>query len=172
MVHSTIKIDNQHWLRISTSQQGCNMSTVYPEHHHQSFSSWSGILAHWTQQCERICFRWSMAWKSWQYKFYCEALQSTILTRLRSTLLSGKFLCFHQLWYMGKQVISEQCHFTALVQRISNCGEVQNTNSYSHKKLNVLVYGSLSSKFSTIGEPVNWPLRCERQITGESLFLL
>jgi len=71
------------------------------------------------------------------------------LTRLLSKLLGGKFFCFHELPESTKRqhrcrvnselLLLAQRHFTAFVQKISNCGETKNTID---KVVNVLVCAS------------------------------
>ena len=47
----------------------------------------------------------------------------------------------------------------ALVQRISNCGKIQNTVITPDKVLNVLIYGTLRfDETQYVGEHVKWPV--------------
>ena len=94
ITHSSLKIDNHHWLLTSVGQQQYNMSTVYPKHHRHAFSSWSGSPSIASDLSDpavnRMRFRLSTSLQSWRYNFDCKALQSKELTELRPELL-GKF---------------------------------------------------------------------------------
>jgi len=62
------------------------------------------------QQCNRTRFRRSTSRKSiLTYNFCCKGFQSKKLTRLRSKLLAGKFLCFRERWNVTFSLVSLHC---------------------------------------------------------------